>query len=655
MILETLGLGKAVEIATPLAKKIFNAKIQPVIEKKLSALIKDKAVLRRFETMSVQYLAQIAGKCSTMNTIAFQNAPKKLEELYVPLVLMADGRNIEIKVDDAADIFKESHHVLVNDTAGMGKSTLAKRVVLNVIAEGSFIPVFLELRQIEGKPIVQQIKDYFGFPVQVSDEVVRDLPLLYVFDGLDEVPGNKKKEVVKHLKIFVEFASSSKILITSRQETYLSEFYSFSKYSIKRLDKKEAYALLKNYDPTDEIADKLISSLESHQSRDLHDFLSTPLYVSLLFCAYRYKTVIPQRKDLFYSQVFDALFESHDLSKEIGYVRPKNSGLDSADFHAVLRRLGFWCLRSNGRLEFEKDKLEIIVAELLGKMSGIKTSAPNLVKDLISTVPIFVQEGPTIRWSHKSLMEYFAAMFICSDTKEKQKSVLLNLFKSENVHDLQNVFELCADIDFSTFRAVIVKKTLEEYIHHVDSVYAAISNKRISRAAIDERKSLTFGLRVGFRVLEVSALETQSLFGSVVGNEKDRKQVLGKNPGRRWAHFESINIYEAKRLVYFSRAETESSYVLTIMKSKLPALFRAVKSLEEDFSGDNLSNFGLNEFFLVTDDPKSTVNSSKNFATVNKVIARLYRPVLNREEAVLELEKIRADESNGVDDLLGIM
>ncbi|TFW29550.1 NACHT domain-containing protein [Massilia horti] len=655
MILETLGFTKAVEMATPLAKKIFSSKIQPIIEKKIASFLKDKAAIRKFETTSVQYLAQIAGKCSTMNTIAFQNAPKKLEDLYVPLTLKSDGRSQEIKIDGSADIFKDFNHVLVNDTAGMGKSTLAKRIMLNVIAEGSYIPVFIELRQIEDKSIAHQIKEYFGLPTEVSDDVLNELPLLYVFDGLDEVPGNKKKEVIKHLKIFVEFAIASRILITSRQETYLSEFYSFSKYSIKRLDKEEAYNLLKNYDPADEVADKLISSLEDNESRDLHDFLATPLYVSLLFCAYRHKTVIPRRKDLFYSQVYDALFESHDLSKEVGYVRPKYSGLDSAEFHTVLRRLAFWCLKNNGRLEFEKDKLAIVMAELLGKISGIKASAPNFVKDLTSTVPLFVQEGPTIRWSHKSLMEYFAAMFICSDTKEKQKSALISLFKGENVHDLENVFELCSDIDFSTFRATIVKRILEDFIDYSSSAYTAITNKRIHKASVAERVRMMFGLKLGFQILNVDGLDGKTIFDDFFGNEKYRKQVLGKNPGKRWTYNEGLVGVQKKHLLYLSRGENESGYVLRIMEKKLPALFERFKYSAGDFAEGKLSGLETNHFYIINDDPKSVLNSSKNFLTVNKIIGQFQHSFLIGEEVIAELGKINSDESNGVDDLLDLV
>ncbi|HCD5850071.1 TPA: hypothetical protein NDS87_005138, partial [Enterobacter cloacae] len=140
-------------------------------------------------------------------------------------------------------------------------------------------------------------------------------------------------------------------------------------------------------------------------------------YVSLLFCSYKFKPVIPRRKDLFYSQVFEALFETHDLSKETGYVRKKQSGLDITEFYILLRRLAFWCLKNNGRLEFTRSEFEMVMLEISSNLKGITFKPSSFINDLIYAVPIFVKEGALFRWAHKSLMEYFCAEFICIEVK----------------------------------------------------------------------------------------------------------------------------------------------------------------------------------------------------------------------------------------------
>ncbi|MCP6612204.1 hypothetical protein NL511_28495, partial [Klebsiella pneumoniae] len=93
---------------------------------------------------------------------------------------------------------------------------------------------------------------------------------------------------------FADDFSESKIIITSRHDSFLSELYGFSRFKIKPLDSYQAYDLLRRYDNTGNISSKLIKGLRLEEGRNFDDFLSTPLYVSLLFCAYKFKPIIPR-------------------------------------------------------------------------------------------------------------------------------------------------------------------------------------------------------------------------------------------------------------------------------------------------------------------------------------------------------------------------
>ena len=97
----------------------------------------------------------------------------------------------------------------------------------------------------------------------------------------------------------------------------------------------------------------------------------------------------------------------------------------------MLRRLAHWCLKEGRRIDFTKDDLQIIIKDIVSKIQGMTVTPSLFIKDLIETVPLFVKEGAIIRWSHKALMEYFAAMFICRDTKERQRGILRTLYKND--------------------------------------------------------------------------------------------------------------------------------------------------------------------------------------------------------------------------------
>lgn len=644
MILETMTYEKAVELATPLAKSIFSNKILPAIQGKIGAYLKKKNSEKKFESSTVKYLARISGKCSTINTIAFQNAPKKLEDLYIPLTISSDDGVRHLLIDDSADVFQESNKILINDTAGMGKSTISKKIVNNILRDQKYVPIFIELRQLEATPVEMQILSIFGMEDEAPFDILKEFPLIYIFDGLDEVPTDKKKALIDNIKKFIELIGDCKIMITSRQESFLSDFYNFSSYKIKPLKKSESFDLLRKYDASGNVSEKLIDGIKK-DGNNLSDFLSTPLYVSLLFCSYRHKTVIPQKKDVFYSQVYDALFESHDLSKEIGFVRPKYSGLDSAEFHSVLRRLGFWCLKNNGKLEFKKDELEIVVAELLGNMSGVSASAPNFVKDLVTTVPLFVKEGPSIRWSHKSLMEYFSAMFICNDAKKKQDEILLRFFCSESVMSYMNVLELCSDIDYTGFRSSIGRRVFQDYIAYYDENPNLQNSQRIGIDLVNYRIGILFNFTCSFKIFSISELSELKMF------------LRDENKEYSEFNFESLTGWKGNGgLIHLAGKATKHKNILKIISQKQPDLFFSNCwdfAKQNDLSEEmELSTIKENIIYNVDERLRNKVNAKRNYQLVNKIISVGLDSVIDIGKVKKEIVLIEKDRSNGVDDLI---
>lgn len=153
-MLDDIKLEDAIRLSFPIAEKIYNEKIKPIVTSQVTNYFKDKIDKRSFEKESVKYIAWAAGKCSTINTIAYPNTPKKLEDIYVPLTIKSED-DVEIVVDDEAILFESNSKFLVNDSAGMGKSTLSKKIFINVLKKGKYIPVFIELRQLEKKTYIR--------------------------------------------------------------------------------------------------------------------------------------------------------------------------------------------------------------------------------------------------------------------------------------------------------------------------------------------------------------------------------------------------------------------------------------------------------------------------------------------------------------------
>ena len=109
-----------------------------------------------------------------------------------------------------------------------------------------------------------------------------------------------------------------------------------------------------------------ITAAVSHQFAHglaLEDLMVNPMLVSLLYKAYSYHPKVPFKKQIFYRQVFDALFDMHDSTKGGAFVRKKHCNLDIDEFHLVMRDLGFTTAKL-GKIEYEKDAISDIIKSI---------------------------------------------------------------------------------------------------------------------------------------------------------------------------------------------------------------------------------------------------------------------------------------------------
>ena len=243
----------------------------------------------------------------------------------------------------------KNQKLLITDTAGMGKSTMVKRMFLDVIDHGYGIPIFIELRRInETHDLITEIESQISSLTQkFNHELMLELFMsggfIFFFDGCDEIPIIDRAFAMHCVEDFISKASANTFVVTSRPDEVLNCFGSFKRMSLQGLSKNEAFELLRKYDDNGTVSKALIEKLKDKQYEMITEFLENPLLVSLLFIAFDYKPTIPVKKQAFYRQVFDALFENHDLSKGDSYCHEKRSKLNSDDFEKILRRIAYEC------------------------------------------------------------------------------------------------------------------------------------------------------------------------------------------------------------------------------------------------------------------------------------------------------------------------
>ena len=456
----------------PYAKSAIKA-VAPFLLEKVKSIGKTLSTSAQHEWFNAfsKYTEQTYAKHSFFVSIALPNQQNRLKDFYVPLTLTAQSGEGEkaFRIDSyPKTLINDRKDLLVVDSAGMGKSTLLKYMFLRAVDEGQGIPIFIELRKLTKTAglvdhICNELKDLSG---DVNNElVIKSLEsgdFVIFLDGYDEIPDDDRGAVTSKITEFKRRANGNKFVISSRELPELTSFADFLRLTIRPLLFDEAIELISKYGSGSARSTALIARLKEPENVGTHEFLGNPLLVSLLFKAYDYKPTIPLKKHIFYRQVYEALFETHDLSKdEGGFERKKKTGLSIYDFELVVRSLAFVSLQTS-KVEYAKDELLQLAEGAKSHVPTIRFDPQNLLRDLSTTVPLFTVDGTLWRWTHKSLQEYFAALYVSAQGKEFQQRVLIAMYESPKSLNYVNFLSLFADIEPKGFRHILARRILSD-------------------------------------------------------------------------------------------------------------------------------------------------------------------------------------------------
>lgn len=490
-------------VVSPFVSAVMETRIKPMFaelfaKQKVERQLGEQALSDKFE----EYLARAYERQSYITTVVFQNQRKQLKDLYQPLTVNIPSERGGVKASFRIDTYAEDfiptyRRLLLIDTAGMGKSTLLRFLFLGCLEKNAGVPIFIELRRLsQHKSILDVLYDELN---PINNDFDKDFILslvsrgefVFFFDGYDEIATDQRPDVTRDIQDFVSKAPNNLFVLSSRPEQALGAFNNFQSSTIRPLDTEEAYELIRRYAEGKEIGEQLISKLEEPSSSSIHEFLENPLLVSLLFKSYEYKQTLPLKKPIFYRQVYDALYETHDITKGDSFIRRKHSGLDSDEFHRVLRALGFLMFRAE-RLADTKDPWLKYIAEAKTRCPGLDFKVSDFFLDLTTTVPLVARDGQDYKWSHKSIQEYFAAQFICLDTKGKQADLLRHLVASPNLSRKMNLLDLCYDTDYKAFRDTIVYDLIQEFIDYCEQCPVIDTKKNVQSNPLSLRGHLCF-------------------------------------------------------------------------------------------------------------------------------------------------------------------
>ena len=420
-------------------------------------------------------------------TILHRATPKNLFDFYQPLDLRlnSDSDKPEIvKTENVKELFNSRQYITIVGTAGSGKSTLVKYLFIKCIDEQFKIPIKIELRYLNNfdGTLLDYVKNLvFKFQDLAQNDAILERMLksdrfLFFFDGYDELSTVIKERATKQIDDFVKKYNKNTYVLTSRPYTGIEMLPLFHNMFVNDLNDQQIKEFIKKQIPATEVEviNKLIEAIDNKDNKSYNQFIRNPLLLSMFILTFQSYASIPQKKTIYYRQVFDTLYSHHDSMSKLAFVREKQSGLSKEDFESVLMLFSF--------LSFFDEKYIFDITYFQNTLNRIKEKKKNLsfninklIDDLQIAIGVINKEGLDYTFPHRSLQEYFAALFI-SDLNPENK---LNFYKKirEKIFSEDLLYFVNRDNFFSILKELDLKDlVLHLVIPNIEKIRSSISN-----------------------------------------------------------------------------------------------------------------------------------------------------------------------------------
>ena len=435
-------------------------------------------------------------------TILHRSEPIELKKVYQPLFLekMTDRWSglipefNRISTETIEPLFDEGNFITIIGSAGSGKSTLVKHLLVNAIHANYKIPIKVELRYLnnynEGllKYINEEIIKFTEIAERESiiERMLQSGEFVFFFDGYDEVSSNKKEQVTNDISRITKKYKDNKYILTSRPFVNVEMFDGFRNLLVCEMSPADIKSFVKRQFNDDikeqELANKIIETIENDKKKTYKSFLSNPLLLSMFILTYQTDSYVPQRRSDYYLQVFNTLYSSHDTQSKLGFVRERITKLSKEDYMEILKRFSF--------KSYIDQEYTFTISYFDEKINSIKKNLQlsfnndSLLEDFKVAIGILIEEGSEITYPHRSLQEYFAALYIASltsqnnddeNTKRDKITQFINNSREYEI-DYANFYSILAEVDEYKFKKIFILPMLHEVKKIVSHMYKNANN-----------------------------------------------------------------------------------------------------------------------------------------------------------------------------------
>lgn len=401
-----------------------------------------------------KYLENACDRYSKIKTILYRTEPKYIYDFFeYPNLRKKQGEIINSK--DINNLLDISHHLIIQGTGGIGKSTFMKHLFINELTKKDLIPIFIELKDVNDISTDYEICDFvykklysLGCNINKNymEYALQSGCFLFSLDGYDEITTEKQSIFFKKITEFSDRYNSNYFIISSRPYSEFIEFERYTVLSLCSFTKKQSISLIKKIDYDETIKKQFIKELGKTLYDKHKSFASNPLLLNIMLLTYDNYAEIPDKLHLFYSNAFETLYSKHDATKG-GYRRELKSKLS---FDSLKKVLSYFCFITyfQGKIEFSYEELISNFKKV--RINNISFEIDDLVYDLVNSICIFYKVGLDYKFAHRSFQEYFTAVFLKELPDTQMSELGINLINKDSyraIHDntFNMLFDMCED------------------------------------------------------------------------------------------------------------------------------------------------------------------------------------------------------------------
>lgn len=374
-----------------------------------------------------RYLDSFWKKNREIKTLLHGNNPKPFYEIYYPLTISLNEKRF--KKYNAKSIFSQRNAFIVTADAGSGKSMLIKHLFNNCIELSYGIPFNIELRYLNDGDysledyIANQIKVHITESLRVKERLFQKGFFIFFLDGYDEVKKDLKQKLIHSIRALCDKHPNIKIMISSRPYTNIEMLQNFVNIKIRPLTNDEVVEFIKKQIQDEELAKKIVKSIEESKKTNISSFLQNPLLLTLYILTYQNSSEIPAKVSLFYRRVVDSLFIEHDSKTKTGFQRERISNITFDKFEDVMKKFSIVSFFED-KPAFDIDYARNLLRKVIQNDCNCSFTPDELIEDLKLSFSFWIEDSGSISYAHKSLQEYFASLYI-KDLDQTTKTVCI--------------------------------------------------------------------------------------------------------------------------------------------------------------------------------------------------------------------------------------